>query len=40
MLHFFSIRAGAEKSQASKCAREVALEVDNPICLVLCGLLC
>jgi hypothetical protein len=40
MLYSFSIRAGAEESQAGKRAGEVALEVGDPACLVLCGLLC
>jgi hypothetical protein len=40
MSHSFSTRAGAKESQAGECAGEVALEVGDPACLVLCGLLC
>jgi len=39
MSHSFSTRAGAKESQASERAREVALEVGNPVYLVLYGLL-
>jgi hypothetical protein len=39
MLYSFSTKAGAKELQASKRAREVALEVGDPVRLVLCGLL-
>jgi hypothetical protein len=39
MLYSFSTKAGAKELQANKRAREVALEVGNPVRLVLYSLL-